>query len=135
MSVEQISIAEIHARFKAQGVSAREHIATKCPICGTVQSIASLMRAGCGAERVETAIGFSCEGRFSKAGPWRPNDEERAKVRGCDWTLGGLLSLHVLEVVTEEGQHQPYFQVATPDEAKALEALMVAEDTAATIRA
>jgi hypothetical protein len=33
--------------------------------------------------------------------------------------LGGLISLHKLEVVTPDGEHHPRFEVATPDEAKA----------------
>lgn len=127
MTIEVISVDEIHARMKAQAVSAREHVAFKCPICGTVQSMSSLLKAGAPADRVENIIGFSCEGRFSGAGGW-PNKPTKARraTRGCDWTLGGFFSLHKLEVETEKGR-QPSFEIAAPDEAKALEAEMRAE--------
>lgn len=116
--MERIDTAELHRRMKEQGVSAREHIAFKCPICSTVQSMASLLRAGVPAERVENYIGFSCEGRFTGAGPHKPGSD----TRGCDWTLGGLFSLHTLEVMLPDGKAQPSFALATPDEAKELEA-------------
>jgi hypothetical protein len=45
--IEKITIEQLHDRFKAQGVTAREHIAFKCVICGTVQSMSSLIKAGC----------------------------------------------------------------------------------------
>jgi len=127
---DQITIEQLHGLFKAQEVSARDHIAYKCVICGTVQSMASLIRAGCKPDQAERSIGFSCEGRFSNAGPW-PSDKKndaksvaRRKIRGCDWTLGGLFRLHKLEVVDEYGKTHPIFDVATPEEAKALEQLM-----------
>jgi hypothetical protein len=122
----QISIAELHARFKAQGVSAREHIAFRCVVCSTVQSIASLQRAGCPADKAESQIGFSCEGRWNNAGAW-PSDARKAArrtVRGCDWTLGGLFRIHKLEVVNEDRKAQPIFEIATPEEAQALQRLM-----------
>ena len=129
--IEQITIEQLHARFKAQGVSAREHIAVKCVICGTVQSMASLTRAGCAADKAENYLGFSCEGRFSGAGEW-PSDKRvgkkwdaRRAIRGCNWTLGGLFRIHKLEVINADGEPQPMFEIATPDEAQALERLMV----------
>lgn len=122
----QISIDDLHARFRAQGVSAREHIAFKCVVCGTVQSMASLQKAGCPAEKSESQVGFSCEGRWSSAGPWPANPRKRLarKVRGCDWTLGGLFHIHKLEVVNAEGKAQPIFEIAAPEEAQALQLLM-----------
>lgn len=122
----QISIDELHTRFKAQGVSAREHIAFKCVVCGTVQSMASLQKAGCPAEKSESQVGFSCEGRWRNAGPWPADAKKAAKrsVRGCDWTLGGLFHIHKLEVVSAEGKAQAIFEVATPEEAQALQQLM-----------
>jgi hypothetical protein len=130
---EQITIEQLHARFKAQGVSAREHIAFKCINCATVQSMASLVKAGCPAEKAETQVGFSCEGRWSKAGPWPSDQRKDAKskarrhVRGCDWTLGGLFRLHKIEVIDADGKPQPIFEIASPEEAQRLEALMSAE--------
>lgn len=129
--MKQITIPELHALFRAQGVSAREHIAFKCPICETPQSIASLKRAGCPDDKQERQIGFSCEGRWSNAGPW-PHKEKKKQAarradtekRGCDWTLGGLFRLHKLEVIGDDGKPQPSFEVASPEEACTLEQLM-----------
>jgi hypothetical protein len=45
-------------------------------------------------------------------------------VRGCDWTLGGLFTIHELIVVDEDGKDNPLFVPATADEAQALERLM-----------
>lgn len=127
--MNRIPLAEYHARLKAQGVSAREHAAVKCCMCGTVQSITSVLRAGCPPDRIDTIIGFSCEGRFNNAGPW-PNDPKKQKARakrGCDWTLGGLLRLHTLEVDMGNGKTSPAFEPATPEAAQALEHLMTKE--------
>lgn len=128
MAVSKIKVSELHARMRAQGVSGRDHVAFRCPVCATVQSMASLRRAGAPDDKVEAYIGFSCEGRFSGAGPWPAKADRSAKsqarrrVRGCDWTLGGLLTIHTLEVETDDGNVHPSFEVASPEEAKALEA-------------
>lgn len=124
VSIEQITIDELHARFKAQGVSAREHIAFKCVICGTVQSMALLAKAGVPADKQESYVGFSCVGRFTNAGAWKKNDKPG---RGCDWTLGGLFRLHKLEVLNAEGKAQPIFEIAIAEEAQALERTIRAE--------
>jgi hypothetical protein len=130
MAIETITIEELHARFKAQGVSAREHLAFKCVICGTVQSMASLIAAGCAADKAESLVGFSCEGRLTGAGAWPSNKKKdaksvaRRKVRGCDWTLGGLFRLHHIEVTGTDGKPQPIFDLATPEEAQALQGIM-----------
>jgi hypothetical protein len=132
MPIERITHEEFLQRLKTQGVS-REHLALVCPICGTVQSMASLIKAGAKPETVDEFFGFSCEGRFSRAGPW-PSEKaktEAAKrrrlVRGCDWTLGGLLRLHQLEVMTDEGP-RPCFEIAAPEQARALATLMGVTD-------
>jgi hypothetical protein len=127
--VEQITVEELHARFKAQGVSAREHVAVVCPICATVQSMTSLIRAGGQPDKVENSLGFSCEGRITGAGPWPSSKDRSAKarkrreVRGCDWSLGGLFRIHKLEVMSD-GKAHPFFELATPEQAQALEAQM-----------
>lgn len=126
--VERITVEQARERFREQGVSSERHIAFLCPICGTVQSMASLVAAGAKPESVERYVGFSCEGRFSGAGPWpRPTDKSpkavtRRATRGCDWTLGGLFSLHKLEVTTADGKVQPSFEIARPADAQSLEA-------------
>lgn len=117
-AVEKISLDEFRARLDAQSVSARGHRAFKCPMCATVQSMQSLIDAGAGPdeESVEKYIGFSCVGRFNGAeGPRKKPDG-----KPCNWTLGRLLRLHKLEVQTPDGEGHPHFEVATPEEAKAL---------------
>lgn len=118
---EQITVAEFHSRLRAQGVANQNHAALVCPICGTVQSMASLVEAGATKEEAERLIGFSCEGRLTGAGPWpnKPNAKRRA-VRGCDWSLGGLFKLHRLEVTADGEPPHPRFEVATPEQAQAL---------------
>lgn len=115
-----ITVSQFHAEIEAQGVAnGHRDYAFKCPICHTVQSMNSLVKAGCPASKVDNYIGFSCEGRFTEAGPWEDTPKRR-KVRGCDWTLGGLFKLHELEVVTSDGDKHPRFEIATPEEAQAL---------------
>jgi len=114
---KQITLSEFHEQLKAQGVQ-RDHLAFKCPICGTVQSATDLIAAGAGADfdAVERFLGFSCVGRWRGSGPWREDDKPG---RGCDWTLGGLLQLHDLEVVTEDGRAHPRFEPVSAEEAQA----------------
>lgn len=139
MPIERIPLSEAHNRMKAQGVPSN-HIAFACPICNTVQSMASLVKAGVAEEKVEQFIAFSCEGRWTSAGPW-PSDNDksakaktRRKVRGCDWTLGGLFQVHSLEIVfpgdePEKDRARPTFRICTPEEAQALHRLMADAET------
>lgn len=124
-NVETITIAEFRARLKAQGVPGLVDLAFKCPMCGTVQSGQSLICAGAGTsfEDVEKYLGFSCVGRFT--GALSPRSAPDGKP--CDWTLGGPLSLHKLEVVDENGELHPRFEIASPEEAQALAARHAAE--------
>jgi len=118
--VEVIPVAEFHRRLNAQGVSGRQHFALRCPMCGTVQSATSLIKAEAGSDfyEVEKYLGFSCVGRFTGAGYPR----EKPDGEPCNWTLGGMFTLHTLEVETVDGKRHPRFEVATPEEAQALEA-------------
>jgi hypothetical protein len=113
-----MTLNEFHDALKAQGVPI-EHCAFKCPICQTIQSGISLISAGAGKtfDDVERYLGFSCVGRFTKAGPHKKG---AAPGKGCDWTLGGLFCIHKLEVVTEDGIRHPRFELATLKEAHAL---------------
>lgn len=121
--IEVIPVAAWHARMEAQGARSIEHIAFKCVMCGTVQSIASLVRAGVDPHDAENKyIGFSCEGRWTNAGPAkRKAGADNNHKRGCDWTLGGLLRIHKIEVETPDGKRHPTFDLATPEEARLLE--------------
>lgn len=122
-----IPVAELHALFKAQGVSGQQHCAVVCPMCGTVQSGASLMKAGAGKtfEEVERFIGWSCVGRWTGA----PGPRKKPDGEPCDWTLGGLFKVHRTEVVTPDGKHHPYFEIATPEQARELEATAASDTT------
>lgn len=108
------------AELDGQSVSDRAHYAFICPVCRTVQSMALLRREGVPEDQVETQIAFSCVGRWNGAGPARALSPAPGKI-GCDWTLGGLFKLHVLEVVDEAGKVHPMFDIASPEEAQALE--------------
>lgn len=123
MTIEKITLLEFQERLKAQGVT-KEHLAFKCPMCAFVQSAQSFICAGAGEDfgAVEKYIGFSCVGRFTGAGSSRKEPDGKP----CDWTLGGLLSLHVLEVEVEDERFQPVFEIASPAEAQALFSLHTA---------
>ncbi len=130
MTIEVIPLAEAHARMKAQAVSSQKHYAFKCPICGTVQSMMSLVKAGAKPDTAHEYIAFSCEGRFSGAGPTASEKDRSAKakarrqLRGCDWTLGGLFQLHKLEISYPDGKQRPSFEIVSGEEARALETEM-----------
>lgn len=115
MTRQTMTLDEFHAALKAQGVP-REHLALKCPVCKTVQSMRDLATAGVAEDKVDTFFGFSCVGRFTNAGP---KQKDEPPGRGCDWTLGGLFQIHELEVVTPDGKRHPTFAPATPEEAQA----------------
>ena len=48
---------------------------------------------------IDRYLAFSCIGRY-------------AAGVGCDWTLGGLFSIHTLEVVFPDGKTRPVFEFA-----------------------
>lgn len=118
MTIRRITVDEFHAEIRAQGAPTRRDVAFKCVVCGTVQSMNSLIAAGAGAneEEVEQFVGFSCVGRWTGAGPHRDGAKPGA---GCDWTLGGFFRLHTVEVITSDGPN-PIFELASPAEALAL---------------
>lgn len=118
MTVRTITQKEWLDELRAQGTE-RGDWAVKCCMCRTVQSINSMLKAGVAVEDANAAIGFSCIGRFTNAGPAKRDD---APGKGCDWSLGGLLRLHDVEVVLEGGRTSPAFEPASPEEAQALKA-------------
>ena len=131
MTCATIDLGTFRARCNAQGV-ARDDTAFVCPVCSTVQSMRSLAAAGVPADKVESQIGFSCEGRWTGAGPAdRKSRSRAANGRGCDWTLGGLFTIHKLEVTDAEGNAHPMFELATPEQAQALAATFADQETAA----
>ena len=111
-----MTIDKFHEELKAQGVKRHEDFAFVCPMCRTVQSGADLLAAGAGKtfDDVEKYLAFSCVGRFTgKGSPRKVPDGE-----ACNWTLGGLFTLHKLEVVTPDGKRHPRFELATPEQAQ-----------------
>lgn len=114
--MKTMTINEFHAACKAQGVPDRNDVAFVCPMCGTVQSARDLIQAGVGAnmESVERYLGFSCVGRFTGAGSPRSEPDGHP----CNWTLGGLLRTHTLEVIVADGSRHPTFELASPEQAQ-----------------
>lgn len=121
MTIEEIDILTFTARLAAQGV-ARIDLAFVCPLCRTVQSMRSLIATGKLANETEAEryIGFSCIGRFTNAGP---PAKDKPPGGGCNWTLGGLLQLHEMVVIDEQGERRPYFAIADREAAQALAAV------------
>lgn len=111
-----MTLEEFHAACMAQAASS-DQIVFKCPMCKTMQTGVDLMAAGAGKDfdSVEKYLGFSCIGRFTGAGSPRKSPDGKA----CDWTLGGLFSLHAFEVMTPDGKAHPRFELATKEEAEA----------------
>lgn len=114
--MKTITLEEYHSLLRAQGVP-KNHLAMRCPACGTIQSGQDLIDAGAGKDfdSIEKYLGFSCLGRFT-------HHKEPPKVKGtqegCNWTLGGLFHIHELTVVTPDGEKHMRFEVCSPDEAK-----------------
>lgn len=86
-----------------------------CPACGTVQSIQQFIDAGVSAEDISSCFAFSCIGRFTKQGDAGITAHHRNQPwdKGCNWTLGGLLRIHTLEVVID-GHNRMTFELAEP---------------------
>jgi hypothetical protein len=116
--MKTITIDEFHEELHKQGAQSREDIAFICPMCGTVQSARSLINAGAGKsfDEVEKYLGYSCVGRFTGAGSPRKKPDGKP----CNWTLGGLFQLHKMEIVTPDGKHHPSFELASPEQMRAL---------------
>lgn len=116
-----LTVEEFQTELKAQGVRSHEHFAFRCVMCGTIQSGRDLIEAGAGKtfDEIEKFLGFSCVGRWTKAGPHKKGNPPG---RGCDWTLGGLFNFHDLAVTTPDGEKHPRFELATPEEAQAHQA-------------
>jgi hypothetical protein len=112
--MQTMTLAEFQDALKSQCVP-KEHLAFRCPMCGTIQSGFDLIAAGAGDqfEDVERYLGFSCIGRWLDKQP-----PPGVPGRGCDWTLGGLLCCAKLMVLTPDGKRHPHFEPCTPDDAR-----------------
>ena len=84
-----------------------------CPACGTSQSARDLVAAGVPKEKVDSYIGFSCIGRFTNQGDKGITMKQQGKPwnKGCNWTLGGLFSIHELTVI-KDGVRHAHFDLA-----------------------
>lgn len=104
-------VAVFQEKLREQGVD-RIDYAFICPLCGTVQSARDLIQAGAGKtfEEVEKLIGWDCVGRYSGA----PAPRKLPDGKPCNWTLGGLLKLHTLEVEASDGKRHPFFEPTSP---------------------
>lgn len=69
----------------------------KCASCGETQTLQEFIDYGI--PEADTRFFFSCIGRW-------------VKERGCKWTLGGLLSIHTTEVISQEGEKIAVFEFA-----------------------
>ena len=96
--METMTIDQFKQAIKDQGHKRIEDATFECPQCKTLQSAQNLIDAGAGNsfDEVEKYLAFSCIGRF---------DEDQ----GCNWSLGGFLQLHDLEVITPDGESHPRF--------------------------
>ncbi|MGH8079024.1 MAG: VVA0879 family protein, partial [Lysobacter sp.] len=97
------------------GMSEPEDYAFICPMCECVQSARDLIAAGAGStfHEVQGLIGFSCVGRLIDA----PSPRHPPDGKPCNWTLGGLLRTHRLEILDRDGKAHPRFELATPEQA------------------
>lgn len=116
---ETLTREEFAARLTAQGVS-REHLAFRCWMCGTVQSLRSFELAGVALASAEYEIGYSCVGRHTGAGAWDAKNPARRAVPGCNWGPVGFFRGGAIKLLGEGGRERWSFAVATPDEARAL---------------
>ena len=68
--MRKITLEQFHSELRGQGVP-KEHLAFKCPMCGTILSAFDLVKAGAGKDfdEVEKYLGFSCIGRWTHHKP------------------------------------------------------------------
>ena len=90
-----ITLAEWEAERERLFGKDRKKWQFKCASCGHVQTPQDFIDIG---EDPEKYVFFSCIGRLKKG-------------IGCDWTLGGLLQIHKLEVVAD-GRNVRAFEFA-----------------------
>lgn len=69
----------------------------QCPRCKETQSAREFHEEKI--RGVDRKVYFSCIGRWVEG-------------RGCDWTLGGLLQIHAMEVITPKGEIIPVMEFA-----------------------
>ena len=125
--MKSISQDEFLAEAKARFGDKARNWKFVCPACGTMQSVQQLQDAvvasGGTKDDVHRYIAFSCIGRFNNQGDAGISAKNKGQPwdKGCNWTLGGLLRIHTLEVLID-GKPRPTFELAeaslTPPAAK-----------------
>jgi hypothetical protein len=95
MTKTQLTIAEWREIAKPKFGEDIKNWKFKCCGCGQSQSLQDFIEAKI--EKAEEKFFFSCIGRW-------------VKDRGCDWTLGGLFTIHKTEVINEDGKPIPVFE-------------------------
>ena len=95
MSRKQLTVSEWQAIAEPKFGKDIKQWKFKCCICGDEQTLQDFIDAE--VYEAEKKFYFSCIGRYV------PN-------RGCDYTLGGLITLAHTEVFNEEGKAIPVFE-------------------------
>lgn len=130
MTPRRLTLAQFDAEKAGQDMPA-EHVATMCPACGTVQSVASLLLAGSiGRNAARLSVGYACEGLLRGAGPAVAGRPAIDGARGCNFMLDFSSRRQRLEVWTAHGQWTPHFELASPADAQALRAAVLARHAA-----
>ncbi len=111
--VRVVSSDQFCEEIRQQGAPGPIDIVVICTLCKSPQSIRDFMEAGLPEEEAAKYAGFSCVGRITGA----PAARRIPDGKPCDWTLGALLPLHELEVVTPDGKAHPHFELATKEQA------------------
>jgi hypothetical protein len=95
--MEVLTLEEWFAKAVKLYGSDKKNWKFKCPNCGQTQSLNDFLENS--VSKPDEKFYFSCIGRW-------------VKDRGCDWTLGGLLKIHSVEVISKEGKKVPVFEFA-----------------------
>lgn len=113
----QIPESEFVSEAKKRFGEDPRHWKVVCPMCRTAQSPADLLATGKfvpGSGEVNKVFGYSCIGRFTGQRDEGIIARHAGQLwdKGCNWTLGGLLQCHEVEIVREDGTTYPHFDLA-----------------------
>lgn len=92
-----LTLDEYVSALKSQNVDMKD-ATVQCPKCKTLQSISDFVNTGAikNLDEAGKHFGSACIGRFDNK-------------KGCDWSLGGLLQFHELEILYPDGSIGPRF--------------------------
>lgn len=99
--------------FQKECADAPKPLRFICPACGTKQGRKEFEAAHVTNEEMNKMAGFSCIGLFTGKGDAGIAAKNRGQSwdQGCNWTLGGLLQIHELEVIATDGFRYPRFEI------------------------